>query len=265
LAETIYHGKYYVYQWLASDGECLYVGSGQNGRAWHLNDRHPDVIEELKVIRSIRVKILVWVESREEALYYEAWMITALRPRWNRSEPDLERLSVSWMVEYRHPRPQQLPKPLPSLASPVAPKLLPPQPEDLRALYRRSAQAQYSNQIVPGIFKAASGDDPHSRTSLLRDRVALYTKDGVWDGKSLWRKGYTTRLRDDQKALVLGMIGAGVWGKVKIDTSLDFFYEPEYIVSSWRVSVGGEYPRLGQSEVWRIEEAELTRFKNGAQ
>lgn len=77
MAETIlYHGKFYVYEWLSVEGECLYIGKGTGKRAWDTRrGRHTS--------GAIRIRILLWIDDGRDAFYYERKLILAFKPKWN--------------------------------------------------------------------------------------------------------------------------------------------------------------------------------------
>lgn len=83
---TFYPGKYYVYEWLSISGECLWVGKGKGLRAWTWDTQsrgNKCLAGIMNEPRPIRVKILVIVQTSQEALYYESKLILSCKPKWN--------------------------------------------------------------------------------------------------------------------------------------------------------------------------------------
>ena|ERR1700722_1003160 len=80
----LYPGKYYVYEWLNKDGECLYVGKGTGKRAWNFH-RDGGIGQKIKKIgrENITVKLILWAEDLESVLRYERLLIVMRHPFWN--------------------------------------------------------------------------------------------------------------------------------------------------------------------------------------
>jgi hypothetical protein len=77
---TLYPGKYYVYEWLDKNGECLYIGKGTEGRAWVLCG-HANKKIKIEEVRTVR--LLLWVDSNQDALDYERKLMVLRNPKWN--------------------------------------------------------------------------------------------------------------------------------------------------------------------------------------
>jgi hypothetical protein len=83
---VIYPGKYYVYEWLSESGECLWIGKGTGQRAWRWDTQSRGdkcLIGLVNATGPIRVKILVIVQTSQEALHYESKLILSCKPKWN--------------------------------------------------------------------------------------------------------------------------------------------------------------------------------------
>ncbi len=83
---VIYPGKHYVYEWRDSAGTLLYIGCGKDGRAWHVRREKGSQFynpPSCRGLQEIRVSIIVWAESRKEALRYERELIDRFEPIWN--------------------------------------------------------------------------------------------------------------------------------------------------------------------------------------
>ena len=77
----IYPGKFYVYEWLSENGECLYVGKGSGRRAWQFD--RAELQARMAGEHPAHARLLLWVDLEKDAFDYE-WQLIGIRsPKWN--------------------------------------------------------------------------------------------------------------------------------------------------------------------------------------